>query len=375
MKSTPRTFLLLAAAVSAPQLSAQFALDRLSVLRVGDGAGSISSSSAAPLFIDEYARTGTGQSPSYSVAIPSSGADALTLSMTATSEGALSLSADGRFLTFAGYNVDAGRASVSSTSSVDVNRGVGMLDFMGVYSLPARADQVFSGSNVRSAVTTDGTEFWMSGNGSSGSGSGGVWHLQGSTATQVYTTISNLRVLGIGSGDLAFSTASTTGGTKGIYSFDGLPETPGSVATQVLASGDTSSPYDFAINAAGTVVYIADDNSAGVQRWVNSGGTWSLAYTLGTGVANVGARGLAVDWTGPNPVLYAVTEETSGPNRLIAIEDTGAGSAAITLATSPANTFFRGVDFNPIPEPAPAVLFLIGAASLGVVCRRKTGAR
>jgi hypothetical protein len=51
-------------------------------------------------------------------------------------------------------------------------------------------------------------------------------------------------------------------------------------------------------------------------------------------------------------VLYATTTESS-TNRLIAITDTGANSPAMTLATAPSNTVFRGVAF--MPESAPVI--------------------
>jgi len=368
-----RLLLLAAAGLSAGPLLAQFVPGRLAVLRVGDGSGTISSA-ATPVFVDEYALSGTGQSATYSVAIPTAGLDALTLSGTATSEGAITRSVDGRYLTFAGYNANAALASVAGTTAANVNRGVGVLDVAGIFTLPARTDEAFSSGNARGVVTVDGGGFWMTGNGTGGSG--GVWHLSGTTDTQVYGSIQNLRVVGIGSGDLYFSTGSgstTSPSTRGVHKLSGLPTTAGAVAAPVLdtPSGGVanSSPYDFAINDGGTVIYVADDSSVGIQRWDNAGGAWSLSYTLGTGNPNVGPRGLTVDWSGTSPILYAVTEEASA-NRLIRIEDTGAGSAAITLATAAANTLFRGVDFNPIPEPASAALLGLGAAGLFLGLRR-----
>jgi hypothetical protein len=342
--------------LAAGVLQAQFSPGKLAVLRVGDGS-SVLSSTAQPIFLDQFELTGGGQAPSYTLAIPSSGADALTLSGTATSEGALSRSANGLFLSFAGYNANAGTASIAGTASATVNRGAGLVTYDGQYTLAARTDQGFSGNNVRGAVTVDGSGFWLSGTG--GSGSGGIWYVVGTSDTQVYNTIGNLRTPNIFGGDLYFSTASTA---PGIYRFSGLPTTGGASATQLIATGSGSSPYDFALSPNGTVLYVADDSTDGIQRWEFDGSVWSLAYTLGTGVASVGARGLTVDWSGAVPVLFAITEETSA-NRLIRIEDTGTGSAALTLATAGANTIFRGVDFTPVPEPGVLSLLLLGGSA------------
>jgi len=149
-------------------------------------------------------------------------------------------------------------------------------------------------------------------------------------------------------GSLYYSTSSGAG----IYKFAGLPKSA-ATPSRIIATG-SGSPYGFAINPAGNIAYVADDDQSsvgGMQRWTNSAGTWSLVYTLGTGIANTGARGLAVDWSGASPVLYASTSENSiygNPgNRLIRIVDSGAGSAAATFATAAMNASFRGVAFAP----------------------------
>ncbi len=257
---------------------------------------------------------------------------------------------------------------MASTAANLVHRAVGLVDYAGAYSLAARTDQGFSANNVRGAVTVDGSEFWVTGAGSGGTG--GLWYLAGDTDTQVYTTIGNLRVPVLASGSLYFSTSSGTT-TRGVHVVDGgRPTIPGATATQVLATGGSSSPYDFAVSPDGNLIYVADDAGEGIQRWDLVGGTWTLSYTLGTGTAGVGARGLTVDWSAPDPVLYAITEETTA-NRLIRIADTGAASTATTLATAGANTLFRGVDFAPVPEPTPAALLALGGMGW-LLARRRT---
>jgi hypothetical protein len=112
------------------------------------------------------------------------------------------------------------------------------------------------------------------------------------------------------------------------------------------------SPYSFSISPSGTTLYLADDgafgSNGGIQKWTLSAGTWTNTYTLlNTGTATTAVRGLTVDWSGPNPIVYATTTATTA-NTLISVTDTGSASTATTVATAPANTYFRGVDFAPV---------------------------
>src|SRR5205807_2569966 len=75
----------------------------LMVIRVGDGTG-LSSGVSAPVFVDEYTTAGALVG---SIAIPSSGTAPLTMSGTATSEGALTRSSDLRFLCFTGFKANS----------------------------------------------------------------------------------------------------------------------------------------------------------------------------------------------------------------------------------------------------------------------------
>ena len=80
-----------------------------------------------------------------------------------------------------------------------------------------------------------------------------------------------------------------------------------------LSAGSKANPYAFALNANATTAYLADDTlkgAGGIQRWDFSGGAWAMTYAF-TSLTNVGARGVAVDFSGANPVIYATTAETA----------------------------------------------------------------
>jgi hypothetical protein len=353
MKKIISTLTLLLALAAPSQ--AQFTPGNLVVLRVGDGVQTLANTGNT-IFLDQILAS-DGSSVN-TVTIPDTLPNGLFVTGNATSEGQLSRSADGRFLTFGGYNTNRPTpASVVTSTSTDVPRGIGVVDASGTYSLAAVTTTQFTTSNIRSGVTDGTNNFW-----GAGANSGTIYFGNLAPAAVVQSSVLNTRVVNIFNGDLYFSTASGT--IPGIYFLGtgGMPA--GTATTNLLISTagtgtGTSSPYDFAINSNRTLVYIADDrtiaNGGGIQRWEFNGAAWNLIYTIGTGSGSVsGARSLAVDFSGANPLIYAVTAESTA-NRVIAISDTGpgAGAAATTLKTALTKEIFRGVKFSPV---TPAVV-------------------
>jgi hypothetical protein len=341
--------------------NAQFTAGNLAVLRVGDGVQTLANTGNT-IFIDQYTVSGTYVN---SITIPDSGADSLILSGNATAEGYLSLSPAGQYLTFAAYNTARPYASsLSASAGTSVPRAVGMLDAAGTFSKPASITT--SSTSWRSATTDGNDNYW-------GLASSGGTRYLGNTAAAatVQGTYGTVRAIDIFSGSLYFSSTGSTAPGQGIYVLSGLP-TASATPSPFILTGVGSSPNEFVFNAAQTIAYVADDRAissgGGVQRWDYDGSAWNLTYTLGTGSGStVGARGLAVDFSGADPVIYATTGEASlVANRLISIVDTGAASPATLLATANALEVFRGLEFVPIavPEPGSAVLLLLGLAAL-----------
>ena len=79
-----------------------------------------------------------------------------------------------------------------------------------------------------------------------------------------------------------------------------------------------------------------------------SGSSWVYAYTLTNSLTSSGeVDDLTVDFTGTNPVVYAVTGESTG-NHLVIVTDTGSHSTFSSLETAPSGDAFRGVVFAPV---------------------------
>lgn len=342
---------------------AQFTPGNLVVLQAGDGS-TVLANTGNRIVLREFSPLGL---QAFSVTITSTAAP-LAISGSATSEGMLSLSADGRLLVFAGYatTVPFGGPMNGATSS-NLNRAVGTVNMAGSYTRVATSSTFFSTANIRGATSDGQGNFWASG--SSGGGSGTSYFGLNSPQVLIQNSLTNTRAIAVFNNNLYFSTAS---GQQGIVRVgNGYPLLSGQSNSLILntaGSGTgTASPYGFWIAPSQTLCYVADDRSAvnggGVQKWSLSNGSWSLLYTLNVG-NGAGARGVVADISANGPVVYATTDESSA-NRLVAITDVGPSSTATVLATASANTIFRGLSFSPTCEEPQINSFANTAACPG----------
>jgi len=340
----------------------------LVVVRVGSGAAALSSA-ATPQFLEQFLPDGTPAAATIALpttlALPQLHA---TVAGSATSEGFITQSADGKYLVCVGYAADVATPSVAGTASAAVPRVVARIALDGTIDTSTCITNLFSGGNIRSATSQDGSQFWAGGSNSSTV----LVDFAQTTGTSVGTGTTNLRVTDIANGQL-FTTSGSGATTRAVNTVGvGVDTLPGQVIAPLngMASG-TASPYDFWF-ADPSTLYVADDRTVasggGIQKWTESAGTWTLQYTLAPGA--VSCRGLTgvVDETGTT--LFATTTASSA-NTLVKVVDTGAGSTFTTLATAAANTAFRGLRFVRMPyevsfPPSSSCPTSVGIPTIGI---------
>jgi hypothetical protein len=344
---------LLAISLHSTLFSAPFTPNNLVVVRLGDGSAALSNAGTL-VFLDEYTPAGVLVQSIQMPVILNGQNRRFVISGSATSEGFLILSPNRQYLTMAGYDTIPGVSSVASTAGI--NRVIALVNYLGSVNTTTSFIDGYVTNNVRSAVTADGNGFWVSGTGSSSTGGVRYITLGGTTSTQVSTSVVNTRVVSIFNGQLIVSASS--GAFLGINKVgSGLPTGTGEVITNSINTLSGSSSYGFAYNSDTSVCYVADDRSlpnGGVQKWTRSGGVWSLAYTLNSGLTK-GCRGLTVNFSGSNPVLYAVMDSTVS-NKVFSVTDNGAASVFNNVITAGANQLIRGIAFSPVAPPPPVPL-------------------
>jgi len=332
---------------------AQFTPGRIVVVQTTGSTSKVSSS----IVLQEYLTSGGPATTS--VALPTSNSTPLEMAAGAGgSEGFLTTSTDGKYLVLGGYLSDTSAVDITSTLSSKVPRAIFKVDASGTPSLVASSTTNYNANDIRGAVS-DGTNFWASG--ASVASVDGIDYYGPGTQVALGTGTTPVKAYGlrIFNGQIYYSTQkagpANTASNLGIFALGtGLPTTGNPSSTQIINVG-TSTPADFSFGPGDSLCYIAinlNTAAGGIQKWTKHLGVWTLAYTLGTGVTNVGAYGLVVDYSGTSPVLYATTSESNTVgNRIIQITDNGAASAAVLIAPAVADTWFHGISFTPCPLP------------------------
>ncbi len=351
--------------------AAPFTPGNLVIYRVGDGSIGLTNK-GNPVFLDEYTTNGTLVQ---SIMLPTNavgGAYPLIASGTATSEGLLTRSTDGRYLVFVGYatNLDSGLA-LASTTATSVPRVVGRVDAAGNLDTTTALTNFSSGNNPRSAASDNGTNLWVGGAGTVAAAPGGVaFATLGTNRAAIVSTnpVNNIRQVAIFDGQLYASTAS--GNTFRIGKVGtGLPQGDSVVVTPLLGiPTNAGSPYAFVLlNLAGgsgpDTLYVADDVTNGIIKFSLVGGVWVPNGIIGASSVRGLTAVASVSDTATNVYLYATTGggTATGGGSLYAAVDTAGYNAppsvtnATVIATAAERTAFRGVAFAPVAPVTPPV--------------------
>jgi hypothetical protein len=353
------------ALLSASALAANFTPGDLVVDEVSSSAALTSSATA--VYLLQYTTGGTAAG---SIELPttSSGAtNAFTQSGAASSEGELSLSPNGQYLTLAGYDAAVGTSGVTSSNTTGAG---GVARTIAIVSANETVDtsttlvgSALDGNNIRSAVTADGTNIYVAG------AAGGVdYTTVGSTGsndfTQLNTTDTNFGQVDIFGGQLYASsgkknlTVATIGtnlpttGSQTITNLSGLP-TSGTTYGFYFADVGSSSPNDlYMAYATGSIAEVA--------KYYLNGGTWHAAGT----VTENNVEGITGQVVGGSVDLYFTT-----PTNIYSLVDSSGQSGTLTgspttEATAGTDSAFLGIAFAPVPEPSAWVTILCGLTGL-----------
>jgi hypothetical protein len=320
---------------------------------VGTGAAALTIGSTA-VFLDEIRLVDGALARTIAMPVAASGQNqAFSMTGTAVTEGQLSLSGDGKYLTLTGYAAAPGAiASLPQTTAAAVPRIVARVDAAGTIDTTTTLGPFYSANNVRGAWTPNGTQLWVVGY----DGNGGLLYttLGPNTPVQLAAAPASGHAVAVFAGQLYATSGSTP--LEGVVTVGtGLPTVGGATSTLVANSASASS-FGFALLDRNPAVpgvdtiYLADRrdvaSGGGAQKWTFDGATWTLAATFTSGLG-AGVSQLTVDTTGVNVVVYVTTAET--PNRLGAFTDDGVNKnpAFSAIASAAANTAFHGVAFPP----------------------------
>lgn len=456
MKRFDSIALVLAAAVlpaSASATSLAFVSGDLvvSVYGNGDGSGNYGDNAAAPVVLQQVTTTGQAAGslvlPQSTTVVNGVTQSAFSGEYGSSSEGFLQQSSDGHSLAIMGYGVNAatynaggaavyGNAALAQSTSVPggkytaVSRVVASIGANGAVDTSTALFNVANTNNPRSVATVNGSSFYVSGQGVKGDATQGILLAQkgASQATAINTSI-DTRSVQLVNGQLLVSADSKQNapastfvaslgtlptGTSAYAPLAGIgpsitvtPATENGVNNSRLGNFVYLSPEEFYF-ANATTLYIADSGApkngqtgaaaglgdGGLQKWTFAGGSWSLDYTLSTGLnlvsagaaaGTTGLFGLTGQVTGNSVKLFA-TNYTVGDldqSYLYGISDnlsaitTPVGEAFTTLLTAGPDTKIKGVAFAPtpagaVPEPASWIMMLAGFFGIGSTIRRRS---
>ena len=356
----------------------------VAVYRVGaNGSAAALTSGNNAVFVDVFRKTGGAWSLNQTIAMPtvvSGNNQILTASGTASSEGFLNMSEDGKYFVLGGYNQVVNNVNGSNalgTGKYTADRTIGLLALSsGTVDTTTHGTWGVgptTGANIRSVASKDGTSFYAATDGGVYYGAYGA-----SAAAPSLIKAGSVRVLEISQGNLLTNTGSAgviaTGSTSGATgTFSGLPTSTATMTVMFNEAAGTS-PYGFSLldlnkDGVDETAYIAD-SAGGINKMYFNGSTW-----VSKGVIAGTYSGLEAVYNGTSVDIF-VTAANGGTlgtlNDASAIGGALTGTVA-TIGTAGANTVFRGVAVATVPEPSAQSLLAFGMAALIAVRSLRRG--
>jgi hypothetical protein len=347
--------------------AAPIASGNLVILRTGTGGASSLTTNATAVYLDEYTPAGTLVQ---SLAMPTSGTTAFTLSGSQQFEGILSRSQDGTLITFAGYRKAVGGSNPMSDAPSVTNRVIGTLNQAGVFST-ALAISNATGS-VSSAATVDGSSFYLTGSALGGTGPA-VNYINATSGTVAVTATISGRATrqAILSGNHLLVSNGAAVARKiedyGVLPTAGVPS-PGtlvSISSTVNVHGFFLADLNPAI-PGDDVMYLVNESGAGqLMKYTFDGSAWQASGAITSGTM----RNVTGVVSGSTVTLY-----TTSPTGLSTLTDASGIGGTLTgsltsILNAPTNTNFRGISVF-VPEPTGLTLILGLAAGLALRRRR-----
>jgi hypothetical protein len=374
----------------------------LLVYRAGDGTNALTLNGNT-VYIDEYTQAAGQTAPVQSIVMPTSsvtgGNQALITCTQQSQEGQLSLSGDGSYVYFTGYDAaPGGSIDMHTSASAAISRTIGRIKYDGTIDTSMALSDLADGGSVRGVSSPDNVHVYATGSTSgvryvasyapgittstqiddASNGTNGA-------ATGVAQTLNNLV---IANGQLYVTDSANNGAVKVATVGTGLPMTSGQTDTILpgLPTGTGTSPgfpvgVFFAHLQTGPVtgpdtMYVCDDGATffggTITKWSLVSGSWTLVDTIqsnGTGITSPipsfdHISGTVNNSTGTVtlfPTYGNGGNSITGPGYLYSITDTGGYNNPIpnqtvtTLATLPvgSNEVFRGAVVVPTQTASP----------------------
>lgn len=307
----------------------QFTEGNLVVSVIGDGGDQADNQ---PLEVREY--TTAGVEIGEPLSLNNVGGRNVTTTYGETSEGQVSRSGNGLFLTICGYDLTP--HNFNTFSVYDTPRVVARVGYpkniLFSSNFTVYNPNNFLGDGVRGAFSRTGKDFVVTG------GDAGLTVGQfGGAITQYFGGDYSSRSITWYGGQYVYNGSNAYFGGNGLATWNGN----GNNAPVGLFASSAGSSREFEFLDANTCYVSTSTGSVGLVKYVNIAGTWTEAYRLG----GTGVNGLVIDRSGQTPAIIVTT---SNGAEIRKTTDNGTSfSAWTTLASVGTGRRFRGLDWTP----------------------------